>query len=122
MDSAREDVWSYAPQDLLNQDAEEEGAPLGPQKEATVTEIVKERPYSTTAAEMISWALVCYRDDQEVFLSSTMAYDVEEVRLTYFNFEFKQVREGGPGQAHSPGGGPGVPVSSTHTDRSRSTQ
>ena len=35
---------------------------------------------------MISWAWACCRDDQEVFLSSTMAYDVEEVRMTYFNF------------------------------------
>ena len=55
-------------------------------KEVEVREIVIGQTSDEDALDIVSWAWSCYRRDQDLFPTSTLSFDVEEIKVTYMDF------------------------------------
>ena len=85
-DSEREDAWSYPSRDALLTMQRRRGLSWDLRKQVIVKEITIGVTPDVEAEEIIRWAWDCYRKDQEIFPTSVLSYDVEEVKMTYMDF------------------------------------
>ena len=86
IDSYREDGWSYPSVDYLTTLQRKRQLSWAMRKEIEVKEIVIGKTSNEEAEKIISWAWSCYRRDQDIFPTSTLSFDVEEVKMTYLDF------------------------------------
>ena len=85
VDSEREDAWSYPSRDVLLTMQRRRGLSWNLRSQVVVREIDIGVTPDLESEQIIQWAWDCYRKDQEIFPTSVISYDVEEVKMTYMD-------------------------------------